>query len=107
MKNLNREDRLRLMKFVCALAWADLQVRREETQFVRKLGLRLQLDDDDWQQVEQWLRLPPKPEELDPAEVPKAHRQLLLEAARELIESDRAVSVEEDEIYRLLEELLR
>ena len=37
-KSLTREDRLRLMKFVCSFAWADLEIQDEERQ---RLGREL------------------------------------------------------------------
>ena len=34
---LPREDRLRLMKFVCSFAWADLEIHVKEREFVGKM----------------------------------------------------------------------
>jgi hypothetical protein len=104
---LDHEDRLRLMKFVCSFAWADLEVRDEERQFVRRLMKRLELNPAEKQQVEAWLEVPPPAEELDPAEVPRAHRQLFVDTARAMIASDGVIAANERESLDLLEMLLK
>ena len=70
LKQLDREDRLRLMKFVVSFAWADLRIADQERSFVRRMMGRLKLDKDEAKQVEAWLVLPPRPEEVDPNDVP-------------------------------------
>jgi uncharacterized tellurite resistance protein B-like protein len=107
LKSLSRDDRMRLMKFVCSFAWADLHVHDKERAFVRKLVKQLKLDRDESDQVEGWLKLPPRPEEVDPAEVPAAHRELFLEATRDIIMADGEVHPEESISYDLLKQLLR
>jgi hypothetical protein len=104
---LDHEDRLRLMKFVCSFAWADLEVRDEERQFVRRLMKRLELSPAEKKQVEAWLEVPPPVEELDPAEVPRAHRQLFVDTARAMIASDGVIAANEREALDLLEMLLK
>ncbi len=107
LEDLSREERLRLMRFVCSYAWADLHVAREERDFVARLVERLGLDEAERAQVAEWLRVPPPPEEVDPNEVPRQHRALFLIAVREMIEADGEIAEEEEENLRLLEELLR
>ncbi len=106
MNELSKEDRLRLMKFVCSFAWADLHVEDAERHMVRKLMQKLKLDADEREQVEEWLDLPPTAEELDPAQIPPAHRALFLRTAREMIEVDGEVAPEEVENFELLAQLL-
>ncbi|MFW6049573.1 MAG: TerB family tellurite resistance protein [Myxococcota bacterium] len=106
-KRLDREDRLRLMKFVCSFAWADLEVRDEERDFVARMVRSLELDPEERAQVEQWLQTPPRPEEVDPAEIPRSHRELFLRSARAMIASDGEVDPNEAENLELLEDLLR
>jgi uncharacterized tellurite resistance protein B-like protein len=103
---LDRDDRMRLMRFVCAFAWADLDVADQERSFVHRMSSMLGLDADDRARVADWLEVPPSADELDPAEVPPAHRRLLLELARDLICADGTVSEVERENLRLLEQLL-
>jgi hypothetical protein len=67
---------------------------------------KLKLDDAGVEQVKQWLVVPPRVEEIDPNEVPAAHRKIFLEAARELASADGTISEEERENLSLLEQLL-
>jgi uncharacterized tellurite resistance protein B-like protein len=96
-EELSREDRLLLLKFVCAFAWTDLEVRDSERRFVRRLVKRLQLDADDAKQVDEWLSIAPSPQSVDPARVPLAHRRTFVEAVRALIYADGEVEAEERE----------
>ncbi|MBM4375522.1 MAG: TerB family tellurite resistance protein [Deltaproteobacteria bacterium] len=106
LDKLSREDRMRLMRFVCSFAWADLEVQAEERSFVKKLVRKLKLTADEKKQVDAWLAVPPSPEEVDPTDVPKAHRQLFLNTIREIVTIDGLVDPEEDESFALLEQLL-
>src|SRR4051812_26392573 len=107
LKKLSREDRLRLMRFVCSFAWADLEVRDTERALVRKMVKELGLEKADATQVERWLALPPKPEEVDPASIPREHKKLFVEAARAMIAADGEIDPEERESLSLLEQLIR
>ncbi len=106
MKTLSRDDRLLLLKFVCAFAWADLEVNTKERSFVHALVKRLQLDAEEKALVEGWLEFPPKPEEVDPNKVPARHRKVFLDTARDLISADGIVDEAEAENFALLEDLL-
>lgn len=106
MNELNKEDRLRLMKFVCSFAWADLRIDDAERKMVQKLVRKLRLNAEEKKHVEEWLELPPLAEELDPTQIPDAHKALFLQTAREMIEIDGDISDEEVENFELLEELL-
>lgn len=106
-QNLDRDDRLRLMRFVCSFAWADLEIQDAEREFVTKLVQSLELEPEERAQVEEWLEVPPPAEELDPADIPRRHRELVLRAARAVVASDGAVDEREAENLALLESLLR
>ena len=106
LTNLNRDERLRLLKFVCAAAWADLEVSQTEKTFIQSLALRLGLPDDEVGHVRDWLETPPTPEEVDPALIPHEHRKVFLEAVRGAIAADGVVDGPELESIRLLQELL-
>lgn len=107
MKQLSKDERLQLMKFVCSFAWADLHVKSSERSMVGKLMKKLKLGDDEKKQVEAWLKVPPPAEEVDPNTVPRAHRQLFLDTVRELIASDGEIAPDEAENYALFEQLMR
>ena len=105
--DLERGQRIRLLQFVCSFAWADLEVHPREREFVLRLVNRLQLADDEAKQVTRWLEVPPKPEAVDPTEIPPSHRKLFLAAIDGVIAADGAIAPEERESLRLLEQLLR
>ncbi len=107
MDQLSRADRLRLMRFVCSFAWSDLQVTDAERKLVAHLAQRLQLSDDERAEVQGWLKVPPRPEQVDPQEIPAQHRSLFIEAARATISVDGAVTDAEREAFDLLERMLR
>jgi len=104
---LNKEDRLQLMRFVCSFAWADLEIADAERDFIVKMVVRLDLDEEEQEQVAQWLEVPPRADDLDPADVPKEHRQLFLDAAKAMILSDGNVEDVEAENLIILDQLLR
>ncbi len=106
LSKLSSEERLLLLEFVCAFAWADLEVRDEERDLVHRLVRQLDLSKEEAAKVEEWLRRPPKPEDIDPNKVPHRHRELFLAAAHQMIASDGEISPEEQENYELLKQLL-
>lgn len=103
---LSVEDRLQLLKFVCAFAWADFKVKPAERELVGRIIQRCGLDGEESAQVEAWLQSPPNPDEIDPLDVPQEHRQLLLSLVLEMIAVDGEISPEESETYNLLTQLL-
>ncbi len=106
MDQLDRNDRLRLVKFVCSFAWADLEIRPEERTFVDHIVQSLDLNDEDQSKVEGWMAIPPSPESIDPTRIPLAHRKLFLESIEGVIASDGEIAPEESENLALLRDLL-
>lgn len=106
LNHLSREDRLQVMRFVCSFAWADLEIKPKERSLVHKMVKELGLEADEAKLVEGWLKVPPRPEEVDPASIPRAHRQIVLDAARRMIKADGTIDPEEAESLELLEQLL-
>jgi uncharacterized tellurite resistance protein B-like protein len=107
LEQLDRRERMRLMKFVCSFAWADLEIQPEERAFVRDMVARLALDGDEGAQVRSWLELPPAPESVDPTLVPTAHRRVFIDAVKGVIAADGVIAPEEIENFRLFRDLLR
>jgi len=95
LRQLSETDRMRLMKFVCSFAWADLKVRDEERQFIGRLVRGLRLEASEIVQVEVWLEVPPEVDDLDPMAIPEVHRRLFLEAIEGVISADGEISAEE------------
>ena len=106
LDRLDRRDRMRLMRFVCSFAWADLEVRPEEREFVRAMVERLALDDDERKKVGGWLDRPPDPESVDPTLVPPAHRRVFLEAIEGVIAADGEIHPQEVESFRIFRDLV-
>ncbi len=106
LDQLGNDERLRLMKFVCSFAWADLKIRPEERAFVARMIGRLELDNEERRQVEAWLRMPPSPEGIDPTTIPLAHRKTFIESIEGTISADGEVSAEERENLSLFMQLL-
>ena len=107
LDQLSSHDRLQLVRFVCSLAWADLEVRDEERAYIYDLIRRLDLDETESQQVETWLNHPPSPDDLDPGEVSLQHREIFLQHMLEVAKADGELAVEEQEAYELLSQLIR
>ena len=106
MNELSRSDQLRLLKFVCTFAWTDLVVTDEERALVERIAERAGLPPADGARVQTWLRVPPRPEEVDPTEIPREHRQVFLDAARAVVVADKRVSPSERDCLKLFEELI-
>jgi uncharacterized tellurite resistance protein B-like protein len=107
LSRLGRDDRLKLLRFVIAFAWADLAISPSEIAHVHRLVARLKLEPEEAARVERWLKSPPPPEEIDPTEIPPQHRQLFIDAVREMATADGEMSEEEKESLDLLERLSR
>lgn len=106
LHKLSREDRLRLMRFVCSFAWADLEVKKTERALVLKMAKKLGLHEDELAMVKQWLQVPPKAEDVDPQSIPAAQRRMFLDAARQMIAADGEIDPEEKESFSIFEQLL-
>lgn len=107
MQKLSSKDRLRLMKFVCSFVWADLEVKGSEKKFVANMVKKLHLTADEAAQVKEWLKVPPRPEEVDPTTIPTEHRQMFLDTMRDVVTADGEVDKDEWENLKLFEQLLR
>ena len=94
------------MKFVCAVAWSDLEVSGEERLFVADCIRGLDLTPEERAIVWKWLEVPPPPEEVDPTEIPPEHRQAFIEALGRVVAADQAITPEERETLILLCQLV-
>ncbi len=106
MQQLEREERLRLMKFVCSFAWTDLEVNQAERSLVERMLARSGMSATDCETVREWLAVPPPIEEVDPLEIPIEHRELFLNAARAMVAVDGEVREGEQDTLDLFEELM-
>jgi uncharacterized tellurite resistance protein B-like protein len=106
LSQLSSADRLRLMKFVCSFAWADLDVSPEERAFIARLVRGLDLDRDEEIRVHEWLDVPPALEGLDPTDIPSEHRSFFLEAIEGVISADGRIAAEERDNLEIFRQLL-
>lgn len=106
LDQLDRRDRLRLVQFVCSFAWADFEIQPEERVFISRLIQRLELDEQENLQIQQWLDRPPSLDDLDPTSIPPAHRLFFVEAIEGLISADGEIAEEERETFEIFKQLL-
>jgi len=106
METLNKEDRLSLMRFVCSFAWADFEIQDEERTLIGKLISALQMEPDEKAQVAEWLKVPPMPEEVDPTQIPRKHREVFLSTVKAVVMADGVLDPDEEENLKLFVELL-
>ena len=106
LEQLSPESRLLLLKFLCAFAWADLEIKDKEQSFLERVARHFDLRVSEIDQFAGWLKVPPRADELDPEQVPRAERELFLSMVVQLIDADGDVSEEERENLLLLEEIL-
>ena len=107
LSQLTRPERLRLVRFVCSFAWADLEINDAERDFVHDLIRRLDFDEDETAQVEGWLSFPPPPESVDPMQIPVEHRKVFLDTMLALVAADGELAEAETESFNLLSQLVR
>jgi uncharacterized tellurite resistance protein B-like protein len=106
LERLDHRQRLHLMKFVCAFAWADLAVQPEERAYVERLVARLGFQPEEERQIRLWLISPPPEESVDPTTIPREHGRIFLAAIDGVVAADGVISPEERESVRLVKELL-
>jgi uncharacterized membrane protein YebE (DUF533 family) len=106
ISGLTREERLLLVQFACAFAWADLSVDDRERRFVERLIRRLELGDDEREQAERWLGIAPSPHSVTPDQIPREHRQLFIDTIRALIYVDGRVDDDERASFERLKRAL-
>lgn len=104
---LSDAERMHLMRFVCSFAWTDLKVSQAERDLVMRIAGRMGLGDAEVRQVAQWLQVPPRDDEVDPATVPPAHRRMFLQAAEAMATADGRVVPAERDSLALFRDLLR
>lgn len=106
LTELTSEEKLRLLRFMCSFAWADLEISTHERRFVLELIQRMGLAAEEADLAVTWLDHPPAEEDLDPSDIPLDHRRLFLEAALEMVSSDGVIDVMEAENFAVFEALM-
>ncbi|MBX3189827.1 MAG: hypothetical protein KF819_22570 [Labilithrix sp.] len=98
------QESLAVLRFAASFLWADLKIEPSEASFfatlARELGVR------NGALVEEILRAPPDPAQIDPTRVSPALARLVRQVALRAIASDGRVASREMELFDLLDELL-
>ena len=105
-EEMSRDERMLLLRFVCAFAWTDLTIHDGERKFVERLIERLQLSGEDRTEALAYLHVAPSPEATNPKLVPQEHRRVFVEAVRALIYADGEVDAEERDRFEKLKTAL-
>lgn len=94
---LDRDQRMLLLRFVCSFAWEDQVVKPVERELIARLMGRLELEPDERDRALQWLEQPPGSDSVDPALVPESHKLLFLRTAESVVSVDGEVTEAERE----------
>jgi uncharacterized tellurite resistance protein B-like protein len=105
-EQLSRDERLLLLRFVCAFAWTDLAIQEGERKFVTRLMERMQLTPEERAEAEGYLYVAPSPEATNAKLVPREHRRIFIDAVRALIYADGSVDAEERDRFERLQAAL-
>lgn len=100
------DEKLQIMRFVCAFAWADLKVVNEERTLIERFSNALELDATELQQVNDWIIHPPRPEEIDPFDIPTHLKSTILSAASAISIIDGDLDNNEVDLLVLLRSIL-
>jgi bacterioferritin len=105
--SLDKESRLRLIGFACAMAWSDLELHEKERARVLSLMERFDITDPaDRKKVIDWLKRPPPVDELDPYAIPRSARQMFVEECEEIMRADGKIHPEETATLTILKKVL-
>ena len=100
--NENRKRILQLFHFMCAFAWADLEIQEEEQEMIERLMVSLKVPPEDQNLILTWLEVPPPPEVIDPYAVDPEFRSQIYKAAKAIVLSDGELHQLEKEMLELL-----
>jgi uncharacterized tellurite resistance protein B-like protein len=92
MKGLQSEERMKLLRLVCAMAWADSEIQQQEKGFIAKLVFKMGAPAAEIRQVKKWLEQPPPDEDIDPNSIPQDHREMFFEACKGVMAADGTVT---------------
>ena len=105
MQNLDSEQRLRLLKLVCIMAWADDEVQYDEKGFIAKLMFQIKMPAAEIRQVKQWLAERPE-DDVKLEDIPTEHRATFLQICQGVLSADGVVTDEEKQALARIESFL-
>ena len=93
---------MQLFKYMCAFAWADMEIQHQEREMIERLIISLELSNDQRQTVLQWLDQPNTIPEIDPYDVNPDFREQIYQAAQAVVLSDGELTFNERDMLALL-----
>ena len=81
-------------------------MRSKERAFIKKMVKKIDLSEEEGKEVAKWLEVPPARSSSTPPD-PRAHRELFLKTAKEIVAATARIDADERENLALLEALTR
>ena len=103
--DLTTEDKLRVMRFICAFAWADLEIQSDERNIITQIMKALDLEEEHHGKVHLWLERPPRAEDVDPFTIPENLKGIIIDAAKAVILADGELQDSEMDLLELLQNI--
>ena len=103
---LTTEEKLSVMRFICAFAWADLEIQQAERKLINQIMEVIQLAEEHRPTVLGWLDRPPRAEDVDPLSIPDNLKELILDAATGVILADGELQDAEIDLLDLFQQIL-
>jgi hypothetical protein len=97
---------MKVLRFAASFLWADLVLMESEQRFLARLASELGLVTHARKEIDDLLRRPPLPEDVDPNDVSPALAAEVRSAALRAIAADGHVARAEMRLFYLLDELL-
>lgn len=105
MNDLLADEKLQIMRFVCAFAWADLKIHEAERALINRFIDALEINEEGKIAVEDMMKRPPRPEDIDPYDLAPELRETVIQAAEAMTVTDGEISPREKELMKLLRDL--
>ena len=102
---LSSDEKLQIMRFICAFAWADLKVVNAEKKLIARFSDILDLSPKEREAVNGWIAHPPRPEEIDPYEISPHLKETILSAAQAVSMIDGHFDAKEADLIDILQNL--
>ena len=106
LQSLTLQEKLDLLAFASAFAWADLEIQQQEKRIYMALVDEMGLAGNEREIALSLLSSPPRAEQIDPMSIPVEHRTLFLSTAHNIILADNELKATEASLLDLLRSLL-
>ena len=106
LHSLTLQEKLDLLAFASAFAWADLEIQQQERRIYMALVDQMGLAESEREIAMSLLSSPPRAEQIDPMTIPEEHRTLFLSTAHNIILADNELKATEASMLDLLKNLL-